>query len=239
MRDHRKSIVADGYDAIAERYLDWSSQIEGDPRHPMLGEFSTRLEPGARVLELGCGAGIPSTMALATQFEVTGVDISAAQIELARRNVPTATFIQADVSDVALPVGSFDGVTAFYSVSHLPREEHAALFERVASWLVPNGLFLATLGVSDSSDWIGEWLGQRMFFSSFGADANRRLIEAAGFDLLIDEVLDTLEPEGPTAFLWILARQRLVVTDGRRVRHSRADGTTRRIVARISGSGGR
>jgi hypothetical protein len=99
-------------------------------------------------------------------------------------------------------------VIALYSVSHLPREEHASLFERVARWLRPDGLFLATLGASDSADWIGDWLGQPMFFSSFGADANRRLIEAAGFELVIDEVLDTIEPEGMVPFLWVLARKR-------------------------------
>lgn len=210
MRDHRKAIVADGYDNIAERYLEWSSQIAVDPRDQMLEEFSARLQAGARVLDLGCGAGIPSTRALATKFDVTGVDISAAQIERASRNVPKAGFIQADIGEVELSAASFDGVTAFYSISHLPREEHASLFERVARWLRPNGLFLATLGANDSADWIGDWLGRPMFFSSFGADANRRLVEAAGFELVIDEGLDTIEPEGAMPFLWVLARKRPV-----------------------------
>lgn len=193
---------------IAERYLEWSSQIEVDPRDRLLAEFTVRLEAGARVLDLGCGAGLPSTKALATQFNVTGIDISAAQIERARRNVPTATFIQADVAEVEMPVASFDGVTALYSLSHIPRGEHGALFERIARWLRPNGLFLATLGANDSADWIGDWLGRPMFFSSFDADSNRRLLEAAGFDRLIDEVLDTIEPEGAVPFLWVMARKR-------------------------------
>ena len=46
-----------------------------------------------------------------------------------------------------------------------------------------------------------------MFFSSFDAAENRRLVAAAGFDLLIADVLETIEPGGPVPFLWVLARR--------------------------------
>lgn len=206
--DHRTTIVAQGYDALGEEYAAWATRIVDDPRERMLDEFSVCMQPGARVLDLGCGTGLPSTKVLASRFVVTGADISEGQVKAARRNVPQATFIHADVGALHLPPGSFDGVTAFYAISHVPRDEHGALFERIARWLVPGGLLLATLGSNDAPDWIGEWLGQPMFFSSHDADTNRRLLTAAGFDLLVDEVIDTLEPEGPTPFLWVLARRR-------------------------------
>jgi SAM-dependent methyltransferase len=206
MTDHRKKLVADGYDAIVVRYLAWSSQIEVDPREPMLGEFLARTETGAHVLDLGCGAGVPSTKALANRFDVTGVDSSRAQIARARRNVPAARFLHGDMGEIEFAAGSFEGVTALYSISHLPREEHGLLFDRIARWLKPDGLFLASLGATDSPDWIGDWLGRPMFFSSFPADTNRALLMAAGFELLIDEVLETVEPEGPVPFHWVLAR---------------------------------
>ena len=49
--------------------------------------------PGAPVLELGCGGGGPVTQRLAARFKLTGVDVSAHQIELARERVPTAEFV--------------------------------------------------------------------------------------------------------------------------------------------------
>ena len=208
MEDHRKSVVAKGYDALGEGYLAWATSFADPPRRRMLNEFSARLPSRARVLDLGCGPGLPSTQALASRFAVTGVDISEAQIEAARRNVPEASFLHADLAEIDFPPGSFEGVTAFYSISHVPRDEHGSLFERIARWLVPGGLFLATLGSGDSPDWIGDWLGQPMFFSSYDADANRRLLAGANFELLIDEVADTLEPEGPVPFLWVLAQRR-------------------------------
>lgn len=205
MGDRRKAVVAQGYDSLGRDYLAWASRIRDDPRERMLEEFSARMESGGRVLDIGCGAGLPSTKALAQRFVVTGVDISEGQIEAARSNVPEASFIHADIGEIDFPAGSFEGATALYAISHLPRDEHGRLFERVARWLVPGGLFLATLGASDAPDWIGDWLGRPMFFSAFDADANRRLLTDAGFELLIDEVIEAVEPEGPVPFLWVLA----------------------------------
>lgn len=213
-RDRRTAIVAEGYDALGERYLAWASRIL-DPRERMLAAFSAALPRGARVLDLGCGAGVPSTKALAERFAVTGIDISAEQIEAARRNVPEASFLHADLGRVDFPDGTFDGVTAFYVIPHIPRDDHGDLFGRIARWLVPGGLFLAVLGSADSPDWIGEWLGQSMFFSSHDAQTNRQLLAEAGFELLIDEVADSVEPEGRVEFLWVVARRPLPADAGR------------------------
>jgi SAM-dependent methyltransferase len=207
MRDHRKNVVAQGYDALGAGYLGWLSAFVDPGRDRLLEEFMARLASGARVLDLGCGPGLPSTRLLAGRFEVTGVDFSGAQLDAARRNVPKASFVQDDFMDIDFPPESFDGVTAFYSIIHVPRDEQGQLFERVARWLVPGGLFLATLGASDDPDWLGDWLGQPMFFSNHDADVNRRLLAAANFDLLIDDVVVTAEPEGPAPFLWVLAKR--------------------------------
>jgi SAM-dependent methyltransferase len=208
VRDERKATVEAGYDALAERFLAWGARVEGDPRGRFLAAFAERLPDGAAVLDLGCGAGIPSTRLLAEHFDVTGVDISAAQIRLARANVPNARFVHGDVSEVSFPGESFAGVVALYAISHVPREEHAGLFGRIAGWLRPGGLFLAVLGVGDGPDWTGEWLGVPMYFSSWGADTNRELLGAAGFGLLLDEVVAMREPEGEVEFLWALGRTR-------------------------------
>jgi SAM-dependent methyltransferase len=206
--DKRKEVVATGYDAMGGEYLGWSARSSDPGRDRLLPELIARLPDGADVLDLGCGAGIPSTQLLVERFRVTGVDISAAQLAAARRNVPDATFLQADLASVDFPAASFDGVVALYSISHVPREDHAALFGRLAGWLRSGGLFLASLGARDSPDWQGEWIGGRqMFFSSFDDAANRQLVRSAGFELLIDEVIEISEPEGPVPFLWLLARR--------------------------------
>ena len=206
--DERKKVVESGYNALASRFADWQSESgTTDARDRVLAEFTRRTPPGARVLDLGCGSGIPSTRELSKSFDVTGVDASIAQVRLARRNVPTATFIHADFMEAEFPEASFRGVCALYSISHIPRQQHPELFAKVRTWLVPGGLFVAVLGATDSPDWIGEWLGVPMFFSSYDADTNRTLLREAGFHLILDEVLDTVEPEGPVPFLWVISRK--------------------------------
>jgi SAM-dependent methyltransferase len=202
-----KRLVAAGYDKIAQRYLEWSALRPSAVRLHYLERAMGLIPPGADVLELGCGAGIPMTRALAADRDVTGVDISAAQIEMARRNVPAATFMQADMTTIDFPPGSFDAVVAFYSLTHVPRDEQPALLRNIRAWLRPGGLFLASMGADASPDDVEEdWLGVPMFFSHFGARRNRRLVEEAG--LSVEEARIEIEPEDrhDARFLWIVAR---------------------------------
>jgi hypothetical protein len=46
-----------------------------------------------------------------------------------------------------------------------------------------------------------------MFFSGFDAVTNRRLVQQAGFELHVNDVIRMTEPEGETAFLWVLGRR--------------------------------
>jgi ubiquinone/menaquinone biosynthesis C-methylase UbiE len=205
--DVRKRIVRDGYEALAPRFADWADSIRGDPWASFVTALEARLADSMRVLDLGCGCGIPKTRRLAERYEVVGVDASEAQLRLARENLPNVRFVHADFAALELEHESFDAVTAFYSISHVPREEHAELFAKIARWLRPGGFFLASLGARGSEDWTGEWLGVEMFFSSYDVDANRRLLRRAGFRLVLDEVVTMMEPEGEATFLWVLAEK--------------------------------
>jgi SAM-dependent methyltransferase len=204
-----RRIVESGYDSSAERYLEWSARIEDDPRLRFLAELTDRLGDSdsdsdgdsAAVLDLGCGAGVPCTALLAERHDVLGVDLSATQLGLARRNVPRARFEQGDMTGVSFPDASFDAVTAFYSVLHVPREEQGALFTRIAGWLRP------ALGCSVANGVEADWLGTPMFFSSHAPDVNRRSLVAAGFTLVVDEVVTMHEPEGEATFHWVLGRR--------------------------------
>ena len=199
--------VQAGYDELAPRFGEWMRNVEGDPWERFLEELASRLPEGAHVLDLGCGNG-DKLARLAEKFEVTGVDLSAEQLQLAGARVPEARLIHADFSELELAEESFDAVTAFYSIIHVPREAHAELFERILRWLKPGGLFLASLSHVGSPDRTEEWLGVQMFFSSFPAETNRRLVLEAGFELLIDEVVLMTEPEDvESGWIWVLGRK--------------------------------
>jgi 2-polyprenyl-3-methyl-5-hydroxy-6-metoxy-1,4-benzoquinol methylase len=199
-----KLVVAHGYDVVAESYL--ARHGQSVVRDRWLREMIARLPDAARVLDLGCGAGVPVAHRLAEHgFDVVGVDGSIEQIKLARRNVPDAEFIHADMAAVAFPLRSFDAVAAFYTITHVPREEHATLLRGIADWLKPDGLFIASLGSDDCADWVGEWLGTEMFFSHYDANTYERLVRAAGLNIELAELVDQDNDDG--RFLWVIARR--------------------------------
>jgi SAM-dependent methyltransferase len=204
-----KRVVSQGYDAVGDAYVKWTAHSATDTRQRYTDILLQGLLAGAVVLDLGCGAGLPTTWALAQRFQVTGVDISPRQIERARRNVPNARFQQADMSTLNFAPGSFDGgVAAFYSIIHVPREEQEALLRKIAGWLRPGGLFVAAMGAgSTEAGYEPDWLGAPMYWSHFDGSTNRRLVEAAGLEIVSAQ--EELEDEDgtPVRFLWVVARK--------------------------------
>lgn len=207
MTDPRTALVGAGYDVIGETFDEWRDRIVGDPRRWWAAQLGSRLQDGARVLELGCGSGVPDTQELAERFRVTAVDISAEQIRRARESVPTAQFLVADFTELELEPESCEAVVSFYVFNHVPRELLAGLLGDIHSWLVPGGLLLTAFGTSDNAGWTGDFLGAPTFFSSYPPETNLGLVRDAGFELLLDEVVTFLEPDGEATFQWVLAQR--------------------------------
>lgn len=205
--DRPQELVAHSYDAIAERYAAWTGDALAGARQRYVEMVQRDIPPGAPVLDLGCGTGVPVARALATRYRVTGVDGSARSIELARQNVPDATFLQADMTQVEFPSASFAAVISSYAIIHVPRVEHAALLQRLAGWLQPGGLLIATMGALESEGMEEDWLGAPMYWSHFDAGTNQQLVTNAGFEL-VEAALDTADEDGqPITHLWIVGRK--------------------------------
>ncbi|HLW93093.1 MAG TPA: class I SAM-dependent methyltransferase [Roseiarcus sp.] len=198
-----KAIVARGYDQIVDRYFERFGQ--STVRARKFQEFVAGLPDRARVLDLGCGAGAPAADLTRRGFAVTGVDGSAAQIERAKRIAPNARFIHGDITAIDFDTNSFDAVCAFYSITHVPRDEHPLLFGRIARWLKPGGRFIASFG-TEKGDVIEDWLGVSMFFSHEDPEATLRLLAGVGLQVERAEVLE--QDNEPVAFLWVTCGKR-------------------------------
>jgi len=202
-----KRIVREGYDRLGEGYRSWSDAEGGAVRRWFLDEIGSRLRPGDRVLELGCGPGVDA-VELARGRRYTGVDLSPVMVEAARRRVPDGTFLVGDLSSVVFPPGSFDAVVALYVFGHLPAEEQAGAIERAFAWLRPGGVLCASYprGV-DPGAVQEDFVGVPMFFGGIGVHATRRALREAGFVPELDEVREEREPDGVASFLWVVARR--------------------------------
>ena len=203
MDTNPRNLVAAGYDDIADAYLDrFGVSVV---RRKWLGHLIESLRSqGNRVLDLGCGAGIPVARELAALgHSVVGVDGSAQQIVRARRNVPTAIFIEADMCEVEFETASFDAVGAFYSITHIPAAEQGALISKIALWLKPGGTLVASFAAGEAGEWIGEWLGTTMFFGHSSEDATLRCLYDAGLNVRRSMVEQ--QDNEDAVFLWIEA----------------------------------
>ena len=153
--------------------------------HPELCLLSERLADGASVLDIGCGAGVPIARALAERFTVTGVDVSGEMIRRAQVNAPDANFIHGDIMSQEFAESSFDAVVAFYSIFHLPREEHASLFGRVRDWLKPGGYLMCTLNHSGEPAYTeDDFFGVTMYWSNYGLRDYLEILTDLGFSIL-------------------------------------------------------
>ena len=203
-----RDLVEAGYDHMAEGYL--RAKDPADPFTFAALERAATTVPSARdALDLGCGAGVPATTWLVERYAVTGVDISARQLDLARERVPDARLVKASMTEVAFDPASFDIVVALYSIIHVRREEQPELLRRIHSWLRPGGVFLATWAVhaweGQEDDWEG-W-GAPMWWSHHDAGTNRAMLQAAGFNIVWDEIA----VNGGETGLWVLAQTALSV----------------------------
>lgn len=180
--DHKETVRV-GYNQIADRYLAGRTRDSEDVR--LLDELVTRLPKGAKVLDAGCGAGIPISQKLSEKFKVTGVDLSEAQIELARKNVPNADFIREDMTKLNFPENTFDGITSYYAIIHIPREEHQSLLTDFHRMLKPSGLALLCLGAEHSNDDTDDdFFGARMYWSHFDTETNLQMLRTCGFTII-------------------------------------------------------
>ncbi len=204
-----KLTVARGYDKIAEGMLRLRGEAPPSGRKQWYLERLTEgLPDGARVLDLGCGAG-EQALWLSERFRVIGVDISRSQLALARQRAPKATFLLADMCSLAFRPESFDAIAAIYSIIHVPREEHAALFANLHRLLKPGGRLFVVLGAGAWEGTDENWLdlGAEMYWSHFDAETGLALLRNTGFDVSFSRTeRDELTGEG--AHLFVLGGRR-------------------------------
>lgn len=107
-----------------------------------------KLPPG-RLLDVGCGAGLFVCWAQKAGWEATGVDASARAVAGGGlERCPGVRFRAGLLSEVDFPAGSFEVVTLWNVLEHLPRP--AETLDRIRTWLARDGWLFLSLPNADS-----------------------------------------------------------------------------------------
>lgn len=192
---------AEAFDAIGDRYDEAFPHKEGQLA---AGDWLIKTLPaGSRVLDLGCGTGIPTARQLAAAgLEVVGIDLSEGMVARARENVPEADFHRLDFADLAPgrpgaePLGGtarYDAVTAFFSLLMLARAEIPHALRLIHELLVPDGLLALSMVEADVDGFAIPFLGNTIRVSGYLRDDLRRVVRGAGFEV-VDETSYSYAP---------------------------------------------
>lgn len=101
----------------------------------------TKVPPGSRVADLGCGSGVFTDVLHRRGYRCTGIDISPKLITIAQTKFTDIEFAEGDVEHLPFPENSFDGVLLSGLVHHLPDPSCCAA--EVYRILRPGGKFFA------------------------------------------------------------------------------------------------
>ncbi|MDH5548229.1 MAG: methyltransferase domain-containing protein [Gammaproteobacteria bacterium] len=195
------------YDRFAESY-DGSRDVFNIDE--IINDFQSRLiSKNGNLLDLGCGAGVPFARSFVDfGWNVTGVDFSEKMIALANQNVPEMHAIHSDICNVKFENEYFDAVTGIYSLFHISRDQHEAVFKKIHGWLKQGGCFLFTYATEEYTgksefDGYKEFMGEKLFYSHDKPEILYSLLERVGLSVESSEK-HTIAGE---TFLWITGQK--------------------------------
>ncbi len=204
-RDDMRKIVEKGYDEGDYHGHFRLAKVFDERERRFFASFLEHIPSGGKIHDLGSGTGVPYDEYLVRKgFDVTGIDISSKHVAMARNNVPGAEFIKADFSRFDFGKNRYDAVMSLYAIFHIPREEHAGLFRRMHEGLTIGGVILVTMGAQEMEMDVAGFAGSTMAWSSYSVDENTRIVEEAGFQLLL---VDEEQEQENEHHLWILAKK--------------------------------
>lgn len=179
------------------------ARLNETQRH-FLNSLLDVLPVGATVLDMGCGTGIPFDKYLEEHGrKVTGIDFCHKHLRQARANVLNARFLCGDFSRIELSC-KFNAVVSFYSVFHIPREEHHDLFLEMYRTLRPGGIILVNLGNS-AGETEEDFCGARMVWSSLSPATYESMLMQTGFEVIMSGYEG--KPGDAEYHFWVLARK--------------------------------
>ncbi len=128
-------------------------EIEEPPKELRELVERKRLAP-CRALDMGCGSGSYSVYLAKKGFDVTGIDIAPAALEIARQRADEAgvnvTFVEGDLKDAyELVEGPFGFILDYSIFHHIPHERTQEYADELASLLAPDGLLLLVCYTDD------------------------------------------------------------------------------------------
>jgi SAM-dependent methyltransferase len=175
------------YDLIADWYASERVETTEGSGVPEVMALASSIHPGGRVLDVGCGNGVPLTRALlGSGHRVVGLDSATTMLRRFRGNCPETPAVMGIAQACPFAAGIFDAAIAWGVMFHLKQAEQVQAIANVSRVLKANAPFLFTAGDADddSGDHVGTMNGVEFHYYSFTIDGYRSVLNNHGFALL-------------------------------------------------------
>ncbi len=194
------------YDTVASSYAEFAADALSSQPHMKAALTLFAAEVDGPAVDVGCGPGQFTAYLDSLGVDASGIDLSPAMIDLARRNHPGPRFEVGSMTDLPLPDASMAGVLAFWSLIHVPDDDVPVAIGHFRRVLRPGGLLVIGYHVG---------VGTRLKTEGYGGHPMRvnvhlrqpwwlaKRVRAAGFTI---EAEWALNPENKVSQAILFAR---------------------------------
>ena len=187
------------YERHADAWVKARARESSLYEQPWLDRFRALLPDAGRVLDCGCGAGVPIARYLTEcGYAVMGIDSSPAMVRMFTAHLPGQRAEVADMRTLGLEE-TFHGVLAWDSFFHLNGSDQRRMFRVFRDHASPGAALLFTSGPSQG-EVVGELEGEPLYHASLDAAEYRRLLDEQGF-AVVDHRAEDADCFGRTVWL--------------------------------------
>jgi ubiquinone/menaquinone biosynthesis C-methylase UbiE len=206
-----KEIVANGYNKIAQKYHNWDNHDYKNTNRLKYIQKICKMINKYEILDIGCGSAIwtKELFNITESNNITGIDISEVQIQMAKEIFPQAKqLICEDIMKINFKNKIFNAIIALFSIMHLPKNDQLKIFDKLYSWLEKDGLLLISLNPDIDNEPINtKWMGVDMYWNNIGENEYKKIITNAGFEIIECNILNEKTKNNDIKILWIICKK--------------------------------
>ena len=157
------SINKKSYNKIAHQWKEYRQQSYVSQ---LVIDFAEKVKPQGKILDIGCGTGYPLAHYLSEKgFFVIGIDAAVNMIKIAESlSIAHAQFSVCDFLKFTTEE-KFDGILAWDSFWHFPKDEQADIYIKVGNLLNAGGYLLFTHGDAEGER-TNPMMGESFYYSA-------------------------------------------------------------------------
>lgn len=169
------------YDRYAQKFADKFKEYAKN--YPLPADFFLEHLEGKKILDLGAGAGDHALYFKEKGYDVLCGDISERMVEMCRKKGLRAEVM--DIENMEVEGKSYNGVWAYTSLLHIPRDKVPEVIKEIAGILRPNGIFALAVkqGEGEGFESSEKYPGERRWFTYFTDEEIRGMTDSL-FEIL-------------------------------------------------------